>query len=104
MSEHVVRPTTYYGIFAILLVLTGVTASVAFVDLGPLNTLVALSIAVTKATLVILYFMHLRYSTKLTWIFVGAGVLWFLLLMAFLFADIWSRGWLPRGVPWNTAG
>ncbi len=104
MSDHVVRPATYYSIFAILLVLTGVTASVAFVDLGPLNTLVALSIAVTKATLVILYFMHLRYSTRLTWVFVGAGVFWFLLLMAFLFADIWSRGWLPRGVPWNAGG
>ncbi len=104
MSEHVVRPTTYYAIFATLLVLTGVTATVAFIDLGPLNTFVALTIAVVKATLVILYFMHLRYSTKLTWIFVGAGVFWFLILMAFLFADIWSRGWLPPGVQWNTGG
>ncbi len=104
MSEHVVRPTTYYAIFAILLVFTGVTAGVAFIDLGPLNTVVALTIAVIKATLVILYFMHLRYSPKLTWIFVAAGVFWFLLLMAFLFADIWSRGWLPPGVQWNVGG
>ncbi|MFB3904808.1 MAG: cytochrome C oxidase subunit IV family protein [Acidobacteriota bacterium] len=104
MSEHVVRPTTYCAIFALLLLFTVVTASVAFVDLGPLNTFVALTIAVVKATLVVLYFMHLRYSARLTWIFVGAGVFWFLILMAFLFADIYSRGWFPPGVDWNTSG
>jgi len=104
MTEHVVRPTTYYAIFAILLIFTGVTAGVAFIDLGPLNTFVALTIAVIKATLVILYFMHLRYSTKLTWIFVSAGVFWFLILMAFLFADVLSRGWLPPGVGWGATG
>ncbi len=101
MSEHIIRPKTYYTIFGILLLLTGLTASVAFVDLGPLNTLVALTIAVAKATLVVLFFMHLRYSTKLTWIFVAAGIFWFLLLIAFLFADIYSRGWLPRGTGWG---
>ncbi len=104
MSEHVMRPTTYYAIFAILLLFTGLTAGVSFIDLGPLNTLVALTIAVTKATLVVLYFMHLRYSSRLTWIFVSAGVFWFLLLMAFLFADVFSRGWLPRGIGWGAAG
>jgi len=104
MSEHVVRPVTYYAIFATLLVLTTVTAGVAFIDLGFLNTFVALTIAVIKATLVILYFMHLRYSSKLTWVFVGAGFFWFLILIAFLLADVWTRGWLPPVTGWDTAG
>lgn len=101
MSEHIVRPTTYYAIFAALLVLTAVTAGVAFIDLGFMNTFVALTIAVIKATLVILYFMHVRYSSKLTWVFIGAGFLWLMILMAFLFADVLSRGWLPPGVDWG---
>ncbi len=95
MSEHVLPKSTYYGIFAGLLILTGITVGAAFLDLGPLNIVVAITIAVIKATLVILYFMHVRYSSRLTWVFVGAGFFWFLILIAFLFGDILSRGWLP---------
>lgn len=95
MSEHVLPKSIYYGIFAALLVLTGVTVLVAFLDLGPFNTVAAITIAVIKATLVILYFMHVRYSPRLTWVFVAAGFFWFLILIAFLLGDILSRGWLP---------
>ncbi len=95
MSEHVLPKSIYYGIFAALLVLTAVTVLVAFLDLGPLNVVVAITIAVIKATLVILYFMHVRYSSRLTWVFVAAGFFWFLILIAFLLGDILSRGWLP---------
>jgi len=101
MSEHVIPVRTYYAVFAALLAFTGITVAVAFLDLGPLSTVVALSIAVLKATLVLLYFMHLRYSSKLTWIFVGTGIFWFLILIAFLFADVASRGWIPPAEGWN---
>ncbi|HYP27964.1 MAG TPA: cytochrome C oxidase subunit IV family protein [Blastocatellia bacterium] len=98
MSEHVVPKKIYYAIFATLLVLTGVTIAVAFVDLGPFNNVVAMAIAVFKATLVVLYFMHVRYSSRLTWIVVCAGFFWFGLMIALTFADYLSRGWLagPR--------
>lgn len=93
MSTHVVPLKIYYGIFFALLVLTGVTVGAAFVDMGAMNTVVALSIAVVKALLVILYFMHVRYSSRLTWVFVAAGFFWFLILVAFTMADYESRGW-----------
>lgn len=92
MNTHVVPMKIYIGIFLALLVGTGVTVAAAYVDMGPLNTVVALSIAVVKALLVILYFMHVRYSSKLTWVFVAAGFFWFLILIAFTFADYDTRG------------
>ncbi len=109
MTHHVVPVRIYLLVFAALILLTALTVVVSFYDLGGgrlhyANAVVALSIALTKATLVVLYFMHLRYSSRLTWIFVSAGVFWFLLLMAFLFADVFSRGWLPRGIGWGAAG
>jgi cytochrome c oxidase subunit 4 len=94
MSEHVVPLRVYYAVFAALMVFTTVTVGVAYVDLGPLNVVVALTIAVTKAVLVILYFMHLRYSTRLTRVIVGAGFFWLLVLILFTMSDVVSRGWL----------
>jgi cytochrome c oxidase subunit 4 len=94
MSAHVLPLRVYYGIFAALIVLTGTTVWVATIDLGPANTIVALTIACVKALLVILYFMHVRYSSKLTWVFVCAGVFWFLIMIAFTMADYESRPWL----------
>ena len=66
MSSHVVPTRVYYLIFAILMVCTALTVGIAFVDLGPLNIVAALAIAVFKATLVVLFFMHVKYSTRLT--------------------------------------
>lgn len=94
MSEHVVSLKTYFIIFGALLVLTGATVWVAYFDLGQLNVIVALSIAVLKATLVVLYFMHLRYSSKLTWVFVGAGFFWLAILVAFTLSDYATRNWV----------
>jgi cytochrome c oxidase subunit 4 len=82
---------TYRTIFAALLVLTAVTVMVAFVDLGPLNNFMALGIATTKATLVLLYFMHLRYSPTLTRVAVGTGILFFVILVAFTMSDVVTR-------------
>ena len=93
-AEHVVSSRVYFGIFAILLVLTAITVAVASIDLGPLNNVVALSIAVTKAMLVILYFMHVRYSTKLTWLVVCVGFAWLGVLIAFTLSDTLTRTWL----------
>ncbi len=93
--DHVTPLSAYFGIFGALMVLTAITVGVAWVDLGSLNILVALGVAIVKATLVVLYFMHLKYSSKLTWIVVGAGVFWLFILLAMLMGDYATRGWMP---------
>lgn len=94
MREHIVSPKIYYAIFAALAVLTVVTWSVAKLDLGRMNAVVAMTIAVIKATLVVLYFMHVRYSSRLTWVFVGAGFFWLAIMVALTLSDYMTRGWL----------
>ena len=94
MSEHVLSSKLYYGIWITLLVLTVVTALVATVDLGPLNTVVALSIATFKALLVGLFFMHVKYtSEKLTKTVIVAAIFWLVLLLALSMADYTTRLW-----------
>jgi cytochrome c oxidase subunit 4 len=101
MSDHHVVPVKLYvAVFASLMVLTAITVVVAYFDLGPLNNLVMLGIAFTKATLVVLYFMHVRYATRLTALVAAGGVLWLLFLFGFTMADYLSRGWLGAGAPW----
>lgn len=99
MSDHVVPVRIYSAIFFTLMVLTAITVAVAFYDLGFLNTVVALLIACVKATLVVLFFMHVRYSSRLTWVFVVAGLFWLIILLVFLMSDYLSRSWqhAPRG-------
>jgi cytochrome c oxidase subunit IV len=99
MAEHIVTTRIYYTIFTILLALTATTVAVAYADLGALNNVVMLGVAVTKATLVILYFMHVRYSPKLTWLVIGAGFFWLGAMMTFTLADPLSRGWLMAVAP-----
>jgi cytochrome c oxidase subunit IV len=93
MSETHVPLRVYYTVFAALLVLTVVTVGVSLVDLGPLSTVVALVIAATKASLVILFFMHVRYGPRLIWVFVSGGFFWLALLILLTMSDIVSRGW-----------
>ena len=93
-SDHVVSIRLYVAIFLALMMLTALTVAAAFVDLGALNTFVALGIAVTKATLVILFFMHVKYSSRLTWLVVASGFVFLAIMLAFTMADIVSRGWL----------
>jgi cytochrome c oxidase subunit 4 len=95
MSQPFVPRQLYYRVFLALLGLTLLTAAVAFADLGPLNTVIALTIAVVKALLVLLYFMHLRYSSGLTWIVLGAGMFWLILLLTITLSDYLTRNWLP---------
>jgi cytochrome c oxidase subunit IV len=93
-AHHVVPVKVYLAVFAALRVLTTLTIGVAFLDLGPLNTIVALGIAVTKATLVILFFMHVKYSSRVTWVVVSSGFVFVAIMIGFTVADLVSRGWL----------
>jgi cytochrome c oxidase subunit 4 len=101
MSEHIVERKTYFGVFAALMALLGATVTMAYIHLGELNIIVALTIAFIKATLIILYFMHVRYSSRLLWIFVGAGFFWLGILFALSFSDYLTRGWLPMPTGWE---
>ena len=98
MSAHALPLRIYLGIFFALMVLTAVTTAVAYVDLGSMNTVVAMAIATLKALLVALYFMHLRYSSKLLWVFVMAGILFLLILFGMLMADPITRS---TGTSWE---
>ena len=93
MAAHIITPKTYLLVFAALMVLTGLTVWMAFIDWGALNTIIALAIAVTKALLVVLIFMHVRYSSHLTRLVVSGGVFWFLLLIVLTLSDYLTRGW-----------
>ena len=96
MSEHIVQPRVYIAIFLALMVGTGLTVLAAFTDFpGPLNAIVALTIAVVKATLVILYFMHVRYSPRLIWLVIGSALFWLAIMFALTISDYWTRTWLP---------
>ena len=94
MSVHVTPIRVYLLIFGALMVGTGLTVGAAFLELGAFNDIVAMLIAVTKATLVVLYFMHVRHSTRLTKITVVAGFLWLAILVALLLSDYSTRGFL----------
>lgn len=94
MSEHIVQPRLYVAVFATLIVLTFVTAGVAFIDLKAFNTVVALTIAVVKATLVVLFFMHVKYSTRLTWVVAASGFIWMAILFSLTLSDYLSRSWI----------
>lgn len=91
MAKHIVSPKIYLLIFGSLLLMTGLTVLVAFQDLGGLNVFVAITIAVVKALLVALYFMHLRYTEYLTRLFFGAGVLWLAVLIGITLSDYLTR-------------
>ena len=92
MSETITPVRTYLVIFLALMVLTAITVAVAFFELGPLNDIAAMGIAITKACLVILYFMHVRHSSRLTKVVVVAGFLWLLFLIGFTMSDYLTRG------------
>jgi cytochrome c oxidase subunit 4 len=95
MTQHIVPKRVYYLVFATLLLLTLVTVDVAFFNFGLMNLPIALSIATCKALLVVFYFMHVRYSSPLTWAFAGAGFFWLLVLIALTLSDFLTRNWLP---------
>ena len=93
MDSHVVPVKMYATIVASLFALTAVTVLAAFVELGALNTPVAIGIAIFKATLVVLFFMHVRYNTPLMWVFAAGGFFMLLILFALLMQDYMTRDW-----------
>lgn len=95
--HHIVPTTVYYAIFATLLVLTGVTVAVAYIDLGRMNTVLALAIAGFKAIIVVLFFMHVKYSTRLVKLTLIAGMYWMGILLVLTLSDYLTRGWGTYG-------
>ncbi len=100
MSEHIVSRKTYFAVYAALMALTATTVAVSLVDLGPLSTAVALAIAAVKATLVVLIFMHVKFSGPVTKLFVVGGLFWLGILLVLTFNDYISRNWLPPPPGW----
>ncbi len=95
MSGHVAPKSLYYIVFIALIFGTGLTVVAAEIDLGALNNVVMIAIAGTKALLVILFFMHVRWGTRLTWVVAGSGFFWLLILFGITMTDYMSRGWVP---------
>ncbi|MCU0493830.1 MAG: cytochrome C oxidase subunit IV family protein [Chloroflexaceae bacterium] len=97
MEHHIIPLRTYFTIFGALLLLLGLTVGVAFLDLGPFSVVVALSIAFAKAILIVLFFMHVRYSSRLVQIFAATALLWFFFMISLTIADYMARSgdWPP---------
>ena len=102
MAGHVSPKSTYYTIFGALMVLTAITVTVAFVNLGRMNFPIAISIAILKATLVVLFFMHAKYSSRLTKLVIGGAFFFLMTLFGLTLSDYLSRGWFVS--PGVTAG
>jgi cytochrome c oxidase subunit 4 len=97
MAEHLVSKKIYYTVFAALMVLTAVTVAVAYIDLGPINAVAAIVIACVKATIVVLYFMHVKFGTRLVRLTVIAGLYWMGILLTLTLSDYLTRGWGTYG-------
>lgn len=93
-GPHVVPLGIYFVVFAALMIGTVLTVAAAHMDFGPLNTPVALAIAVTKASLVVVFFMHVKYSPRLITLVVVGSFVWLGIMLFITLADYWSRGWL----------
>ena len=104
MSEHVMPKKLYFLVFAALIALTLTTTIVATIDLGPLNIVIALLIAMSKAGLVVLFFMHLKWSTRLTRIVAVAALFWLAILITLTLSDYTTRRWTPNPYTWETSG
>jgi len=90
-EHHVVQPAVYYKVFAALMVALVATCWAAAYDLGPLNTIIAMIIAVAKAALIVLFFMHIKFSSKLAKVFAVAALFWLSLLFALSLQDYFTR-------------
>ena len=101
MSEHVVPVKIYLAVFVSLILLTGLTTGVAYIDLGVFNTVAALAIAATKMMLVVLFFMHVKYSSGMTRVVIIAGLFWLALLISLTVVDEHTRWWSETAAPWG---
>ena len=99
-NNHVTPVGRYVLIWALLLVFTGATTAIAYFDLGSFNIYVAMTIAIIKAVLVILFFMHVKEATRVTKIYVGTTFFWLAIMLALTLTDYMSRGWLGPDRGW----
>ena len=95
-TPHIIAPKTYVLIWAILMLLLLATLGCAMLDLSPFNIALALTIALAKMLLILLYFMHVKFSSRLTWLFAAAGFLWLLIMIGLTMTDYLARS-LPPG-------
>lgn len=100
MSHPVVPVKVYVGVFAALITLTITTVAVSKIELGEFNFVAAIAIAIVKAMLVVLFFMHVKQASIMTKLFVVAGLYWMTILFVFTLSDYLSRNWQPRGLWW----
>lgn len=98
MSVHIVPRKTYFSVFGALLVFTALTVTAANINFGKMNDLIAMTIAVIKMMLVLLFFMHVRYSSRLIWVIVASMFFWLLILLLLTLTDYTSRGWFGPNV------
>ena len=106
IEHHIVGIPTYLAVFMGLMVFTALTVWVAFLDLGSLSWLhtpLALAIATVKAFIVLWWFMHVKYSVKLTWVFIVSGILWLGILLAITIGDYVGRTWEPAPEGWQAS-
>jgi len=94
MSDRLIAQSTYYAVFVVLIVLTLVTVGISFLELGQWHRLAGLTIATCKAVLVVLFFMHALYSSRLTWVVIAAALFWLAILIGLSMADYLTRMWL----------
>jgi cytochrome c oxidase subunit IV len=94
MEHHAPATRVYYIVYIALMILLLLTVGVHWLEWGIWGTVAALTLAVVKAVLVVLYFMHVRYSSRLVWVFALSGFIWLALLLGGLLSDYMSRGWL----------
>lgn len=98
---HISSVGTYIAVFLALMVLTVITVWAAFIDFGVFSNIIAMAIAVTKATLVVMIFMHVKYSTRLIKLTVVSGFSWLIILFAYTMADYLTRSWDATALPWS---
>ena len=109
-THHIIEPIVYLKVFSILVILFLATLGVALFDLSkhlhwaPANLVIALTIAMAKAAVIVMYFMHVKYSSRLTQVFAVSAMLWLMLMFAFTFADYFTRSWIPQPGSWTTPG
>jgi cytochrome c oxidase subunit IV len=103
MYVHILPVKVYVTVFLALIVLTAATTAIAYLDLGIFNGVVALAIAGIKMLLVMLFFMHLKYSPRLTHLVIMAAFFWLALLITFTLSDELTRGWTPAPQSWGPA-
>lgn len=101
MTAHIPKVKILVMVWAALIVLTGTTSAVSYIELGRWNIVVALLIAVTKASLVVWIFMGVRYTTSLTKLFVVAGLVWLTIMILITFSDYHTRSWTYQAQPWS---